>query len=231
MGAMDEEQLFESALERAASAMGIATTAEARDVMRRHYARLVEANRQFNLTRITSPEDAAVKHYADSLTLLALPGMDSAPRRVVDVGTGAGFPAVPLAICRGEWSILAIDGTNKKVQFVAACAEALGLSNLAARHLRGAELAREQAGAFDLVVLRAVTQLAPGLREVAPLLAPSGRIVFYKTAAMEPAERRDGEKMAARLGLTPHEYPLELPAGNETLHRLLIVFERSDKRS
>lgn len=220
-----------SALERATAGMGITTAAEARDAMRRHYARLVEANRQFNLTRITSPEDAAVKHYADSLALLQLPDMDATPRRVVDVGTGAGFPAVPLAICRPEWSILAIDGTNKKVQFVAGCAGALELANLSARHLRGAELAREQPGAFDLVVLRAVTQLAPGLREVAPLLAPGGRVVFYKTPAMEPAERRDGEKMAARLGLTLQEYPLELPAGNETLHRLLIVFERSDKRS
>ena len=84
-----------------------------------HHDAMVEANRRLNLTRITDPVESAVRHYADSLALLAW-SRDSAVsiRTLLDVGTGAGFPAVPLAIMKPKWKITAIDGTKKKIDFV-----------------------------------------------------------------------------------------------------------------
>ena len=116
----DDRQAFEEALLAACSAIRLSLTEPQRELMLAHYRRVVEANRHFNLTRITSPADAAVKHYVDSLTLMASPWVEAdRSLTVVDVGTGAGFPAVPLAIMCPQWQILAIDGTGKKARFVA----------------------------------------------------------------------------------------------------------------
>ena len=219
---------FEAALAAAMIPLGLPLAASQVTLLWTHFERVVEANRHFNLTRITTPAEAAVKHYADSLSLLTLPGIGRNRKlSLLDVGTGAGFPAVPLAIVCPAWRITAIDGAGKKVRFVAETAEALGLKNLEARHARAADLARELPGRFDLVVLRAVTKLAAGLAEVAPLARPGGRIVFYKTATMFVEELEAGRRKAESLGLkmcTPVD--IDVPAGDEDLHRRFIICER-----
>ncbi len=173
----DDHDRFQTALVEATRAVGVALTDEQRGLMWEHFRLVVQANRQFNLTRITSAADAAVKHYADSLTLLAAPWIDAdggRPLRVLDVGTGAGFPAVPLAIARPDWRITAIDSTAKKVRFVAEAVGRLGLTNVEARHARAADLARSKQERFDLVLLRAVSRIAAGLDEVHRLVPPGG---------------------------------------------------------
>ncbi|HSW45820.1 MAG TPA: 16S rRNA (guanine(527)-N(7))-methyltransferase RsmG [Phycisphaerae bacterium] len=225
---LSERAEFEAALVAATRSFGLRLDAAQQTAMWIHFERMVEANRRFNLTRITGETDAAVKHYADSLSLLAVPGIErTSSLQVVDVGTGAGFPAVPLSIVCPTWKMTAIDGTGKKVRFVAEAAEALGLRNLLARHARGAELALELPGRFDLVLLRAVGKMAASLAEVRPLVRPGGKVVFYKTTTMPEEELADGCKKAAALGcrlLDPVD--IELPAGNECLHRRFVVFER-----
>src|SRR5687767_11867845 len=106
----DESQIFHAALQPALAALRIEVGPAQQEQMFAHYSKVVEANREFNLTRITSPADAAVKHYADSLALLVMPEFCTDRRlEVLDVGTGAGFPAVPLAIVCETWTIVAID--------------------------------------------------------------------------------------------------------------------------
>jgi 16S rRNA (guanine527-N7)-methyltransferase len=219
---------FDAALMAALKPLGLDLDRRHMDLMRRHFERVVEANRRFNLTRITTPAEAAVKHYADSLSLLALPGIGRNRKlTLLDVGTGAGFPAVPLAVVCPAWRITAIDGAGKKVRFVAETVGALGLKNIEARHARAADLAKELPGRFDLVVLRAVTKLAAGLAEVKPLIRSGGRIVFYKTATMFVEELEAGRRKAESLGLkmcTPVD--IVVPAGSEDLHRRFIICER-----
>lgn len=193
-----------------------------------HYGRLTEANRHFNLTRITSPADAAAKHYVDSLTLLKAEWFDTGRgMKVLDVGTGAGFPAIPLAIMCLAWDVTAIDGTGKKARFVADVAGELGLSNLEARQIRAADLGKELPGTFDLVLLRAVAPIARGLGETHRLIAPGGSVVFYKTVNMDETELAEGIAAAKRLGLRRSvSFNITVPTSDEPLGRRLIRFER-----
>lgn len=219
---------FATALTAATAPMGLQPDVAQESAMWSHFERMVEANRRFNLTRITTPADAAAKHYADSLSLLAVPGIERGrPLAVLDVGTGAGFPAIPLAVCCPAWRVTAIDGTAKKVRFVAECAEGLKLANLVARHARAADLVASMPSRFDLVLLRAVTKVNPGLVEVQPLVKPGGRIVFYKTATMEADELAAGRNQAAFLRLNMLDpFDIDIPAPDGPLHRRFIICER-----
>lgn len=233
MGAtmMDEHAKFDEAFSAALERLGVPVAAAARELMWRHFERIVEVNRQFNLTRITSPVEAAIKHYADSLALLAAGWWTRAKRvDVLDVGTGAGFPAVPLAIACPQWRVMAIDGTGKKSRFVAECAARLGIANLQAEHARAGGLARAGDKRFGLVLLRAVTQLAPGLEEVYSLVAPGGSVVFYKSATLSAEEVEGGVAAARRRGFTPAgSFEVELMGGEEPLARRLVRFVNDRK--
>jgi 16S rRNA (guanine527-N7)-methyltransferase len=221
-----DREVFDRALCEAAAAIGLHPPADQRERMFEHFDRMVETNRQFNLTRITRPAEAAVKHYVDSLTLLACPWFDAdQPLTVIDVGTGAGFPAVPLAIVCPRWSITAIDGTAKKARFVSETAAALGLANLHVLHARAEDLKPGGGERFDLVLMRAVSPIATGLKRVGHLVGPSGSVVFYKTPGLDERELSDGRRIAHRLGLQLIDsFDVTLPAGERPLERRLLRF-------
>lgn len=195
--------------------------------MARHFAMLIEANRLVNVTRITAPIDAAVKHYADSLSLLACPGFGAIRQAsVLDVGTGGGFPAVPLAIARPDWQVTAVDGTRKKVDVVARAAHELGLSNLTARHARGRELAGEPE-TYDLATFRAVSDPMECLKEARRLVADGGCVVCYVTATQASDMDEGLQRRAARLGFAPQDrWDYVLRLGDDSLARCLLLWRR-----
>lgn len=210
--------LFNQSLEQAINGLGLQINSNQRTMIWAHLQLVLEANRQFNLTRITSPADAAVKHYADSISLLCIPGIDpEKPLTVLDVGTGAGFPAIPLAIMCPAWWITAIDSTGKKARFVAKTIAKLGLTNVQATQARAIEYAHATSQQFDLVLLRAVSKLAKALEEVHRLVAPAGQIVFYKTPGLDADELHSGHKAAQTLGLKPLD-PIDLTLATEQEH-------------
>ena len=223
-----DRDTFDRALDKAAAGIGLRIELAQHALMWAHFQYVLEANRQFNLTRITAPADAAVKHYADSISLLCVPGIEAAdPLAVLDVGTGAGFPVVPLAIMCSPWRITAIDGTAKKVRFVAETVAALGLANVEAHHMRAADLGRQMGRWFDLVVLRAVAKLAAGLDEVHGVVRPGGEIIFYKTAGIAGDELAQGHRTARKLGLQPLDpVDVSLPAPEGPIRRRFIRYER-----
>lgn len=225
MSATDQDE-FRTALVGSLAGLGLVSDDTQAERMYAHYERMVEANRQFNLTRITTPADAAVKHFADSLTLLAT-GWAGSDRKltVLDVGTGAGFPAVPLAIVCERWSILGIDGTGKKARFVASSAKALGLRNLRARHARVEDLARHPDEQFDWVIVRAVGKIPQLLPELAGVVRRGGSIVFYKTHQARP-EVSAAANVATKLRLVMEMREIELTAGAERLVRMLVRYRR-----
>jgi len=222
---------FDAVLREALAGMGLDLLAEQRAAMWAHLELVLAANRQFNLTRITSLADAAVKHYADSLSLLLVPEVAAADRlRLLDVGTGAGFPAVPLAIARLAWRITAIDGTGKKARFVGEAAATLGLKHVRAVHARAADLARREAGQYDVVMLRAVAKLDEGIGEAHRLVKPNGLLVFYKTAAMDAAEWERGQAAAAAHGLQMLDsVDVDVPSPQEVMHRRLVCLRSSGR--
>ena len=132
-----------------------------------------------NLTAITDPRDVAVLHLLDSLALTGLVGLED--RTVVDVGTGAGFPGVPLAIARPSARVTLLDSLGKRVDFLRESCRTLGLDNVECVHGRAEEFAGERRETFDLAVSRAVAAL-PVLCELClPLVKVGGAFWAMKS--------------------------------------------------
>jgi 16S rRNA (guanine527-N7)-methyltransferase len=139
---------------------------------------LKQWNRAYNLTAIEDPEAMVVSHLLDSLAAHG----ELAGARIADVGTGAGFPGLPLAIANPQRQFTLIDSTAKKVRFVAHAARTLGLANVTAVHARAEDMGKVSNGAapFDTILARAVGSLAELARLAEPLKRPGTRLVAYK---------------------------------------------------
>lgn len=145
---------------------------------------LCAENKKSNLTRITSEEDFWIKHVVDSLLLLKFkPELAEQSFQIADLGCGAGFPALILAMALPESNITAIDSIGKKTEFVSRAGEHLGIKKLKVIKGRGRELAAkpEWGGLFDIITARAVAETKKIFREVRRLLKPNGQIILYKT--------------------------------------------------
>lgn len=142
--------------------------------------RLLEANRVQNLTALTEPEEVALLHFYDSLSLLQT-GLFNEQQRVLDVGCGGGFPALPLAACT-DCRVTANDATAKKLQFVAETAKAAGIANLSTLCGRAEELGRndEYREQFNCVVSRGVARMNILCEWCLPFVAVGGCFVAMK---------------------------------------------------
>jgi 16S rRNA (guanine527-N7)-methyltransferase len=160
----------------------------------RHLDLIVEANRQFNLTRIVSPREAAIKHVADSLIPWRL---FSTAGHVVDAGSGAGFPGIPLALVFPGTRFTLLESIQKKARFIESAVKDLGLANVEVRAERAEDwLKSHRAG---VVTARAVAPLQRAVGLFAPALRGGARVLLYKgpdaeaeiaEAAAEAAKRR-----------------------------------------
>jgi len=135
---------------------------------------LTRWNKTYNLTAIRSHEQMLTHHLLDSLAIHA----DLVGERIADVGTGAGFPGLPLALIQPARRFTLIDSNGKKIRFVAHAARSLGLANVEALQARVEELAPTQA--FDTVMARAFAPLPQLLQRVAPLTSPATRVLAMK---------------------------------------------------
>lgn len=162
-----------------AAQMGLAVTVDQARQFAVHGRCLLEWNRSINLTAITKPEDVAVKHFLDAIAPLAhLP----AHGRLLDIGTGGGFPGLPVKVMRPELFVTLIDGIRKKVNFVKYVIRQLELENIRALQARAEEMGRDMAytGGFQTIVSRALAEPDHFLGLAAPLLAPQGRVIAYQ---------------------------------------------------
>jgi 16S rRNA (guanine527-N7)-methyltransferase len=168
---------------------------------------VLEINRSLNLTSIRDREDAVVRHLLDSLSIVPLWDelVGAPPKRVLDLGTGGGFPGAVLAVAWPTARVLMIDSTGKKVRAVANCLHAAGIRNAEAHQARGEQLPalrRETRGAFDLCVARAVGKAAGIVREFAPLVARRGHVFVMKGPNIAAEEVAFANEEAGRQGLT-----------------------------
>ncbi len=165
---MNKEKNVENFL-RSAEKLGIQITDRQMGMLIHYYELLVEKNKVMNLTAITAFEDVLVKHFLDSLSLVnALPMLSRETLRVMDLGTGAGFPGIPLKIVFPQLEFVLADSLNKRIKFLNEVIEALELNGILAVHGRAEELARreEYREKFDLCVSRAVDYLSHISREM-----------------------------------------------------------------
>ena len=194
-----------------------------------HLDLVVEKNKVMNLTRIVDPDQAIVRHVVDSLLLMpSLSGIDVAGGvRLLDIGTGAGFPGIPLALATGYKTVL-IDSVGKKVNAVAEFIRELGIERHAeALNIRAEDLARKQAGSFDLVTARAVDELRVLVEYASPLLKKHGLLVVSK-ANITDDELVLGKKTASLVGVqyvSRETYELPDDAG----HREILTFKKIGK--
>ena len=151
-------------------------------------------NRTLNLTAVTEEEDFVEKHLIDSLSLTAFPAFKQA-QTVLDLGTGAGLPGVPLAILAPDKAFLLLDAVGKKLRAVEEIAAGLGLTNVTCLHARAEDAGRQKVyrETKDLVVSRAVANLSVLSEYCLPLVKPGGWFVAYKTqAAAEEIRQAQG---------------------------------------
>lgn len=162
-----------------AAALGVSLTlAQTADLA--HYAHLLLMyNQRLNLTRITEPRDMALKHFVDSLA--AIPHLPP-KARLLDMGSGAGFPGMVLKVALPNNPVVLVDSRRKKVHFLQHLIRELHLQQVLAEHSRIEDPAfvSRYRQAFDVITARAVSSLPDILRLAEPLLAPGGRIVAYK---------------------------------------------------
>ncbi len=141
---------------------------------------VIEKNKVMNLTAITEFKDFAVKHFADSLYLLKILKLESGS--IIDVGTGAGFPGIPLAVCSPNVRFTLIDSLRKRIDFLSDAVKELGLNNVTTIHARAEEAGRDffLRDKFDIAVSRAVASLSTLVEYTLPFVKPSGTFVAYK---------------------------------------------------
>ena len=177
--------------------------------------RMLEENEKFNLTAITEPSKIILNHYADCVTLAEkLP----TGAKIIDVGCGAGFPTLPLAIVRGDVQILAMDSTAKRIAYVEETAKLLGLSNVMAVSMRAEECARmpDYREKFDFAVARAVAEMRVLSELCLPLVKPSGEMIAMK-----------GKN--AEFELSSAKKAIALTGNSETLSHPLIIVKKKTK--
>jgi len=183
---------------------------------------LVEYNEKVNLTAITEKEDVYIKHFFDSCLAKDLIKQNA---RVVDVGTGAGFPAIPLKIVRPDINLTLVDSLNKRIVFLNELAEKLNI-NYTTIHSRAEDFAHgENREKFDIVVARAVASMDSLAEYLLPLTKVGGKVIAYKGSNYK--EEIEKAKKAIKILGGEIEQLLEFELPNNSGSRALVVIKKA----
>ncbi len=205
--------------------LGLRLTSRQVDCLQFYEQELIAWNEKFNLTAIRDPESIRSKHFLDSLScILAL--REAPPSRLIDVGTGAGFPGIPLKIILPSMRLTMVESVGKKVEFCQHVTRDLGLDGVEVLHARAEDVGRMPAhrGQYDWAVARAVAALPVLAEYLLPLVRLAGRVLAQKGES-GPAEAHSAEKALKLLGGRVRQLiPVALPGVAED--RYLVVIDK-----
>ena len=209
-----------------AAELGIALSGRQLDMFDAFTALLLEWNKKFNLTRITEPEEIAVRHYLDSLSLLAVEDVPGGST-MIDVGTGAGFPAIPLKIVLPDLDMTMLDSVRKKLTFLDTVVRELDLSDVELVHGRAESLGREERyrERFDFAVSRAVARLNVLAEYCIPFCRVGGKFVAYKGPDVDEEIQGAAEALRTLGGGLAAVHEFTLP--HSDVHRTLVIVKKS----
>lgn len=205
-------------LEQGLDAMGVDKSCI--PVLERFTALMLERNQVMNLTAITEPKDVAALHLLDSLALIQTAGLES--EKIVDVGAGAGFPGMPLAIAKPSLRLTLLDSLGKRVDFLRETCEILGLENAECVHARAEEFAASRREYYDAVVSRAVAVL-PILCELClPLVRVGGEMLAMKSSHTEEEIKQAEDAIRILGGRIEWIRDYKIPT-TEITHRVICI--------
>ena len=188
------------------------------------YELLVEKNKVMNLTAITEFDEVIVKHFADSLSICTV--LPDSVKTVCDLGTGAGFPGIPMAIAYPGLQFTLIDSLNKRIKFLQEVVDALGLTNVTLVHARAEEAGRNKIYRenFDLVVSRAVANIATLSEYCLPLVRVGGYFISFKSGDVDAEIESSGsaiKKLGGKL-----EKPVYFSLPDTDISRSFLIIDK-----
>jgi 16S rRNA (guanine527-N7)-methyltransferase len=209
-------------LTQATSEIGLTLSEEHIKLFGVYVSELKKWNSRMNLTAITADKEIVIKHIIDSLQLAARVDDEDV---LLDVGSGAGLPVIPLKIIKTQTTMLSVDAVEKKIAFQRHVIRSLGLQKIEALHARIEDLQKTYAGKFSIITSRAFTRLDHFIALATPLLARGGSLIAMKGEDVEN-EIADSNDIMKKLGCTVtdiHYY--ELPCGMGK-HSLAVITAR-----
>lgn len=216
-----------SQLKKDLNEFGIELTAEMEEQFLLYYNMLIEWNSFMNLTAITDFDEVLKKHFTDSVSLIrAIPDLGEKKYRMIDIGTGAGFPGIPLKIVFPNISVVLLDSLNKRVNFLKEVISKLRLTDITAMHGRAEDFAqnKEYRESFDLCVSRAVANLATLSEYCLPFVKKNGRFISYKSEKVSEEFEISGKAISVLGGEYENQVTFELP--DSDIYRNLFVIKK-----
>ena len=218
-----EIEKFEEIINKYLKEINIELKKEQTEKFYKYMNLLLEWNEKINLTAITEPEEVILKHFVDSLTISKYIEKGS---KLVDMGTGAGFPGIPLKILREDIEITLADSLNKRINFLNEVIKELNLKNIQTVHTRAEEFGKNKKyrESFDIATSRAVANLSTLSEYLIPLVKPNGKVICMKGS--EVKEEVEMAKKAIEIlgGKIEQKESFNLP--NSDMKRNVIIIKK-----